>query len=88
MITLEQAFLTLETENEVTMFLKDLCTPAEIKAMQERWRVCQLLYEGEHSYADIHNETGVSITTVGRVARFLKDEQYGGYRAMLEKLAK
>ena len=67
------------------MFLKDLCTPQEISALQERWRVCQLL-DREMSYRDIHQVTGASLTTVGRVARFLKNESYQGYRSVLDKM--
>lgn len=64
--------------------LIDLCTPAELRALSERWRVAKLLDEGEMSYREISAETGVSTTTIGRVARFLKDEPHGGYRLLLE----
>ena len=39
------AFLTLETREEVEAFLADLCTPSEIRAFVERWHVAQLLEE-------------------------------------------
>lgn len=81
-----QAFLMLESETEVVNFLKDLCTPAELNAMTERWAICQTLSEGL-SYREIHARTGASLTTVGRVARFLKDESYGGYATLLKKLS-
>lgn len=64
--------------------LIDLCTPAEMRALAERWRVAQMLADGEMSYREISAETGVSTTTIGRVARFLKDEPHGGYRLLLE----
>lgn len=64
--------------------LIDLCTPAEMRALSERWRVAQMLAEGEKSYRDISAETGVSTTTIGRVSRFLKEEPHGGYRLLLE----
>lgn len=85
-IELSQALLMLKTPEEVFNFLKDLCTPQEIAALNERWRVCQLLDEGNLSYREIHALTGASITTVGRVARFLKDEPYKGYRTILDKI--
>jgi len=84
--TLAQALLLLESPQEVDNFLKDLCTPQEIHALSERWRVCQLLDEGKLSYREIHKISGASITTVGRVARFLKDEPYNGYKTMLNKV--
>ena len=75
------------SRDEMKNFFIDLCTPAELKALEERWRVCQLLEYSDLSYRDIHNSTGVSITTIGRVARFLRDESNGGYRSFLKKLA-
>ena len=66
-------------------FLIDLCTPAELKALSERWHVAQLLDKGELSYREIYAVTGVSTTTIGRVARFLKDEPHQGYRSVLDQ---
>jgi TrpR-related protein YerC/YecD len=82
------AFLLLETREEAYNFLKDLCTPQEITTLTERWRVCQLLEKGDLSYREIHRMTSASLTTIGRVARFLKDESYHGYRTLLEKTKK
>ncbi|GHA84064.1 DNA-binding transcriptional regulator [Algimonas arctica] len=67
--------------------LIDLCTPAELRVLSERWRVAQMLAEGEKSYREISAETGVSTTTIGRVSRFLKDEPHGGYRLLLDARA-
>lgn len=85
-LDLFDALLLLESKLDAYNFFKDLCTPQEIAALTERWRVCQLLDAGELSYRDIHAATGASITTVGRVARFLKDEPYKGYRSVLDKI--
>jgi len=84
-IELSDAILSLKTKDELNSFLTDLCTPSELKALKERWRVCQLLAIKELSYRDIHKLTGASLTTIGRVARFLRDESYGGYRNLLKK---
>jgi TrpR-related protein YerC/YecD len=81
-----EAFLLLETSEEIYNFLKDLCTPQEISTLAERWRVCQLLEKGDLSYREIHSLTGASLTTIGRVARFLKDESYHGYQTILNKI--
>lgn len=77
--------IRLESRDEAYALLKDICTPQEIGALAERWRVCQLLDRGDMSYRDIHQATGASLTTIGRVARFLKDESYQGYRQALDK---
>ncbi len=79
------AFLSLRTADEARRFLYDLCTPKEISDMSERWLVCRLLDEGKLSYRDIHKATNVSVTTVGRVARFLQQESFQGYRLVLDR---
>lgn len=84
-LPLEVALTRLDTPDTVKDFLIDLCTPAELRALSERWHVAQILNEGDKSYRDIQAETGVSTTTIGRVARFLRDEPHGGYRAVLDK---
>jgi len=84
--SLSEALLMLETAQEVKLFLEDLCTPAEIEAMVDRWRVAQLLDEGM-SYRDIRELTEVSVTTVGRVARFI-EHGTGGYRTALDRVRK
>jgi TrpR-related protein YerC/YecD len=82
--SLSEALLSLESTQEMKQFLEDLCTPAEIEAMVDRWRVAQLLDQG-YSYRDIREFTEVSVTTIGRVARFI-EMGTGGYRTVLERL--
>jgi TrpR-related protein YerC/YecD len=79
------AILMLEDEKEAFNFLKDLCTPAELNALAERWLICKYLHEGL-SYREINTKIGSSLTTIGRVSRFLKDEPYQGYTTLLQKL--
>ena len=79
------ALLKLENTNQAYAFLKDLCTPNELNAMAERWQICKLLDQGL-SYRDIQARMPVSLTTIGRVARFLKDEHFQGYRDVLNRL--
>jgi TrpR-related protein YerC/YecD len=83
---LADAFVLLETSEEARAFLTDLCTPSELHALGERWHVARLLDEGRMTYRDIHDQTGVSTTTIVRVARFLKQEAIGGYRLVLDRL--
>lgn len=82
--TLSEALLSLQSTAEVKAFLEDLCTPAELEAMVDRWRVAQLLDLG-YTYRDIRDLTEVSVTTVGRVARYL-ERGNGGYRTALQRL--
>ncbi|WP_119717878.1 YerC/YecD family TrpR-related protein [Cognatilysobacter tabacisoli] len=80
---LAAAFAGLRTAEQVRAFLEDLCTPAELEAMTDRWRVVPLLAEGV-PYREIHDRTLVSVTTIGRVARTL-ERGAGGYAAALRK---
>ncbi len=79
------AFMVLKTPDEVRRFLGDLCTPAEIHVLSERWHVAKLLQDTDLSYREIHRETGVSTTTIARVARFLRSEPHQGYRLVLDR---
>jgi TrpR-related protein YerC/YecD len=85
-IDLYDALLLLTNRNDAFNFLKDLCTPQEITVLSERWQVCQLLNQGNLSYREIHALTGASLTTIGRVNRFLKEEPYHGYQTILKKV--
>jgi TrpR-related protein YerC/YecD len=80
------ALRTPRSEDEMGRLLIDLCTPAEIRTLAERWHVAQLLDGTDLSYRDIHDATGVSTTTIVRVARFLKQEPNKGYRRAIDAL--
>jgi TrpR-related protein YerC/YecD len=83
---LAAALLTPGTSEEMARLLRDLCTPAEIRSIAERWHVARLLDGTDLSYRDIHDATGVSTTTIVRVARFLRQEPHQGYRAALDAM--
>src|SRR5690348_18151196 len=78
------ALATLKSPEECRAFLRDLCTPAEIQAMADRWAVVEHLKRGL-PYREIHRLTGVSATTIGRVARFL-GRGNGGYEVAAQRL--
>jgi TrpR-related protein YerC/YecD len=80
------ALLTPASAEEMCSLLTDLCTPAEIHTLAERWHVARLLDETSLSYRDIHDATGVSTTTIVRVARFLRQEPHQGYRRAIDAL--
>jgi len=79
-----QAVISLRDVQECRNFFKDLCTPAELQALADRWQVVELLKQ-DLPYRRIHDLTGVSVTTIGRVARFLGDG-FGGYRTAFDRL--
>lgn len=80
------ALLTAGNREDMRRLLLDLCTPAEIRTLAERWHVARLLAETALPYREIHDRTGVSTTTIVRVGRFLKQEPHQGYRRAIERL--
>jgi TrpR-related protein YerC/YecD len=82
--SLLQAILTLRSVEECRDFFRDLCTPAELQALADRWSVVGLLRQ-DIPYREIHRQTGVSVTTIGRVARYLANGN-GGYALALRRL--
>ncbi|MGH8134600.1 MAG: YerC/YecD family TrpR-related protein [Steroidobacteraceae bacterium] len=78
------AVASLRTAEECRAFFRDLCTPAEIQAMADRWAAAECLRRGL-PYRKIHRLTGVSVTTIGRVARFFTGGN-GGYATAARRL--
>lgn len=81
---LMQAISLLKDPEEAMAFFTDLCTPAELESMADRWQVVPLLQQGL-PYRAIHDETGVSVTTITRVARSLTMGS-GGYLLIANRL--
>ena len=81
---LYQAILTLQNLEECKNFFSDLCTVAELRAMEQRFEVAMLL-SGGMIYNDILERTGASSATISRVNRSL---QYGadGYQDVLPRI--
>ena len=77
-----EALAQLETPLECQKFLLDLCTPAELDSMADRWLVAKLLSQNI-PYRTIHEKTGTSTATVTRVARAMNDGE--GYRFLLSR---
>ena len=82
---LADALVMLDDQDSARAFLADLCTPAEVHSLAERWQVARLLDAGALTYREIHDATGVSTTTIVRVARFLRQESNSGYRLLLDR---
>jgi TrpR-related protein YerC/YecD len=80
-----KALLAMRDVGEMRALLHDLCTPAELEALVDRWTVVPHVLKGT-PYREIHEHTAVSITTIGRVARFLTQGS-GGYRTGAARVA-
>jgi len=80
---LYRAILSLKDMKEAKPFFRDLLTEGEIYEFAERWKVARLLASGV-PYIKIIERTGLSSTTVARVARWVK-KGTGGYRLALQR---
>ena len=80
-----EALQALKDTREIRRFFEDLCTPAELQALVDRWQVVEFLQQ-DLPYRKIHDLTGVSVTTIGRVARCLTDGA-GGYQTAIERIS-
>ena len=81
---LYRTILDLKDLDECKKFFSDLCTVAELRAMEQRFEVALLLSDGM-IYNDILERTGASSATISRVNRSL---QYGadGYQTVLPRI--
>ena len=83
---LYKAILTLQNEEECYAFFQDLCTVSELRAMEQRFEVAQLLDDGL-IYNDILERTGASSATISRVNRSLSYGA-GGYEKVFARIKK
>jgi TrpR-related protein YerC/YecD len=80
---LVDALRSLRNRDEVTRFLRDLCTYGELEALSHRWQIVQLLEQGA-PYLEIADRVHTSTATVTRVAQWLRHGA-GGYRLALSR---
>lgn len=81
---LYKAIMALENIEECRKFFDDLCSVSELRAMEQRFQVAELLYQGM-IYNDILERTGASSATISRVNRSLR---YGndGYEIVFNRM--
>jgi len=75
----------LKNEKEITGFLRDILTPAEIEEFSRRFQIAKLLWTTKLSYIDIAEKIGTSTTTVTRVSQWLFREPWQGYAVSLQR---
>ena len=76
-----KGLLSCRSEEDVSNLLRDLGTLGELQDWSERLEVARLLVTGM-SYRNVAAKTGVSTTTVTRVAKAIENGT-GGYRKLL-----
>lgn len=88
-LTLYETILKLRSPEECCRFFEDLCTPVELRSMEQRFDVAVYLQQGL-VYLDILEKTGASSATISRVRRSMLDGGAGGVMRdviLREKLA-
>jgi len=80
---LAQALISVKKEADMQNFLRDLCTLEELDELSNRWEAVQLLSKGL-PYREVASKTGMSTTTVTRIAHWIKHGE-GGYKKILKK---
>lgn len=81
-----KAIAQIKDQKEAADFFRDLCTLEELAEMARRWQAAVLL-ENNQTYREVSRKTGLSTTTVTRVAYWLNHGQ-GGYKSILNRRSK
>ena len=76
-MALYETILKLKDVEECCRFFEDLCTPVELRSMEQRFDVAVYLQQGL-VYLDILERTGASSATISRVRRSMLDNGAGG----------
>ena len=86
-LALYETILQLRDAEECKRFFEDLCTPMELRAMEQRFDVAVYLHKGL-VYLDILEKTGASSATISRVRRSMLDGGAGGVmREVIERVS-
>ena len=80
---LAKAFLSLKTEIDMLNFMRDLLTVEELSEFSNRLEAMKMI-EKKIPYREIAKKTGMSTTTITRIAHWLKHGEVG-YEKILKK---
>ncbi|MBQ9195864.1 MAG: TrpR-like protein [Clostridia bacterium] len=84
-IALYKAILDLKDLDECCRFFDDLCTPGELRSMEQRYDVATYLLQ-DQVYLEILQKTGASSATISRVRRNILENDAGGtMREVIER---
>ena len=73
---LYEAVLDLRDADEARRFFEDLCSPTELRSMEQRFDVAMYLLQNK-VYTEILKKTGTSSATISRVRRNIIDKETG-----------
>ena len=81
-----EAVLELKNIDEAKAFFRDLLTKNELEEFGNRFLAAQML-ERKISYTTIAGKTGLSSTTIARIAKWL-NKGMGGYKLIIKRFNK
>ncbi|MFA5022014.1 MAG: YerC/YecD family TrpR-related protein [Patescibacteria group bacterium] len=76
-----KAILKIKNNKEAAKFFRDLCTLEELTEMAKRWQAVKMIDKNQ-PYRQIAKKTGLSTTTITRIAYWLNHGE-GGYALVL-----
>lgn len=79
-----KAVLSLDNEEECSLFFEDICTVKELQDIAQRLEVAKMLKDGKN-YQEISAQVGASTATISRVNRCLVYGN-GGYETVIKRL--
>ena len=69
---LYETILKLRDFEECRSFFEDICSPYELRTIEQRFQLLYLLSSGR-SYSEIEAQTGASSATISRASRILNN---------------
>ena len=81
-----ETVLKLKDADECRRFFEDICSPHELRTIEQRFQLLYLLTSGS-SYSEIEEETGASSATISRVNRSLSYGT-GAYEKLFARMKK
>ena len=79
-MALYETILGLRDLDECRRFFEDLCTPIELRSMEQRYDTAVCLQQGM-PYSAVLERTGASSATISRVRRSMLENGAGGVMA-------
>ena len=72
----------IENPKDMAAFMRDVATLSELTEMSARWQAAKMLAQ-KTPYRTVAEQTGLSTTTVSRVAYWIQHGE-GGYRKAID----
>ena len=85
MLKLYDAFQSIYSEQEFDRFMDDLLTPQELRFLNYRWKIAQMMYYKKIPQRIIAEKNKFGLATISRVAKCLNENPNSGYKIVLKR---